>query len=103
MTTSQQVFRRQILRLILVPLLVTFLIAGVLELQVHRLTNAQDWVDHTDVVLSQARLLMRYIIDQETGLRGYLLTRDDHFLQPYYAAESNLPDVFRQIQTNICR
>jgi PAS domain S-box-containing protein len=100
MTTSQQVFRRQILRLILVPLLVTLLIAAVLELQVHRLTKAQDWVDHTDVVLAQARLLMRYIIDQETGLRGYLLTRDDHFLQPYYAAESHLPGVFSQIQTN---
>jgi PAS domain S-box-containing protein len=100
MTTSQQVFRRQIRRLILVPLLVTFLIAGVLELQVHRLTTAQDWVDHTDVVLAQSRLLLRYMIDQETGLRGYLLTRDDHFLQPYRTAETALPGLFEQIQAN---
>jgi PAS domain S-box-containing protein len=101
MTTSQQVFRRQIGRLILVPLLVTFLIAGVLELQVHRLTNAQDWVDHTDVVLAQTRLLMRFIIDQETGLRGYLLTHDNHFLQPYHFAETALPGLFEQMRSNI--
>ena len=101
MTTSQQVFRRQIGRLILVPLLVTFLIAGVLELQVHRLTKAQDWVDHTDVVLAQTRLLLRFIIDQETGLRGYLLTHDEHFLQPYHFAETALPGLFEQMRANI--
>jgi PAS domain S-box-containing protein len=100
-TTSQQVFRRQVRRLILVPLLVTILIAGVLELQVHRLTKAQDWVDHTDVVLAQARLLTRFIVDQETGLRGYLLTQDTHFLQPYHFAESSLPGLFEQMRANI--
>lgn len=101
MTTSQQVFRRQIGRLILVPLLLTFLIAGVLELQVHRLTSAQNWVDHTDVVLAQTRLLTRFIIDQETGLRGYLLTHDNHFLQPYQFAETALPGLVEQMRANI--
>jgi hypothetical protein len=37
MTTSQEVFRRQIRRLNLVPLIVSLLIAAVLELQVRRL------------------------------------------------------------------
>jgi PAS domain S-box-containing protein len=79
----------------------TLLIAGVLELQVHRLTKAQDWVDHTDVVLAQTRLLTRYIVDQETGLRGYILTHDDHFLQPYHFAEASLPALFEQMRSNI--
>ncbi len=101
MTTSQQVFRKQIRRLILVPLLVTFLIAVVLELQVHRLAKAQDWVDHTDVVLAQSRLLLRFMIDQETGLRGYLLTHDNNFLQPYHFAETALPGLLDQMRANI--
>ena len=101
MTTSQQVFRRQIGRLILVPLLLTFLIAGVLELQVHRLTEAQNWVDHTDVVLAQTRLLTRFIIDQETGLRGSLLTHDNRFLQPYKFAETALPGLIEKMRANI--
>lgn len=99
MTTSQQVFRRQIRRLILVPLLVSLLIATVLELQVHRLTSAQSWVEHTDIVIARARLLLGSIIDQETGLRGYLLTRDERFLQPYHAAEQSLTGLFAELNS----
>lgn len=101
MTTSQTVFRRQLRRLILLPLLILLLIAGGLEFQVRRLTFAQNWVDHTDVVLSQSRLLLRFIIDQETGLRGYVLTHDMRFLQPYRAADQKLQPLFEQVQTTI--
>jgi CHASE3 domain sensor protein len=99
MTTSQEVFRRQIRRLILVPLIVSLLIAAVLELQVRRLTSAQEWVEHTDFVIAQSRLLLRSIIDQETGLRGYLLSRDTQFLQPYHSAEASLPRLFDQLRS----
>jgi signal transduction histidine kinase/CHASE3 domain sensor protein len=34
--------------------------------------------------------VLRYVIDQETGVRGYLLTQDKQFLQPYHAAKRNL-------------
>ena len=101
MTTTQQVFRRRIARLILVPLIVSSLIAGVLELQVRRLASAEAWVDHTDVVLAQGRLLLRAIIDQETGLRGYELTHDERFMQPYRAASATLDALFPAIQNLI--
>jgi len=98
MTTSQEVFRRQIRRLILVPLIVSLLIAAVLELQVRRLTSAQGWVEHTDFVIAQSRLLLRSIIDQETGLRGYLLSRETQFLQPFHSAEASVPGLFDQLR-----
>ena len=94
MTTSQRVFRQRIRRLIVVPLVISLLIVGVLEIQVWRLTSAQNWVDHTDVVLSQARLLLRALVDQETGLRGYLLTHDERFLQPYHSSGAMLDGLF---------
>ncbi len=34
--------------------------------------------------------VLRYLIDQETGVRGYLLTMDRKFLQPYDAAKDEL-------------
>jgi signal transduction histidine kinase/CHASE3 domain sensor protein len=34
--------------------------------------------------------VLRYVIDQETGVRGYLLTQDKQFLQPYHAAKKDL-------------
>ena len=101
MTTSQQVFRRQIRRLILVPLGILLLIAALLEVQVRRLSSAQNWVDHTAVVLAQARLLLSLMIDQETGLRGFVLTHDERFLQPYYAADLALPKVFDQLRFTV--
>jgi PAS domain S-box-containing protein len=100
-TTSQRVFQRQIRRLILVPLALLLLIAALLEFQVRRLTAAQDWVDHSDVVLSQARLLLRFMIDQETGLRGFLLTHDQRFLDPYHAADPALDRLFDQLAASV--
>lgn len=100
MTTSQKVFRRQVRSLVIVPLIILLAIVGLLAYQVHRLTTAQAWVDHTDVVLGQSRLLLRVIIDQETGLRGYLLTDDQHFLQPYHQAEQSLPGLFQQLNAS---
>ena len=97
MTTSQEIFRRQLRRLILVPLIVALLIAAVLELQVRRLTEAEGWVEHSDFVIAQARLLLRSIIDQETGLRGYLLSHDQRYLQPYHEGEASIPAVFQRL------
>jgi signal transduction histidine kinase len=34
--------------------------------------------------------VLGYVIDQETGVRGYLLTQDKEFLQPYHAAKKDL-------------
>lgn len=101
MTTSQRVFRQRISRLILVPLFVSLAIFAVLEIQVYRLTAAQNWVDHTDVVLAQARFLLRAIIDQETGLRGYLITRDQRFLEPYRVSGAKLGDLFTSIRSTV--
>ena len=38
-----------------------------------------------------SQLVLRYVIDQETGVRGYLLTQDSQFLDPYYLAKRDLP------------
>jgi C4-dicarboxylate-specific signal transduction histidine kinase len=39
----------------------------------------------THVVIDTAQALLSAMIDAETGQRGYLLTGDEHFLQPYLA------------------
>src|SRR3712207_7941097 len=37
------------------------------------------------------------MLNQETGLRGYLITREERFLQPYEAGVADLEDVDAQI------
>ena len=43
--------------------------------------------------------LLTWVIDSETGLRGYLLSGDPEFLQPYVAAPAQLQRVGRQLES----
>ncbi len=48
--------------------------------------------------LKSSELILRYMIDQETGVRGYLLTQDEEFLQPYQMAKQALPHPLVELQ-----
>lgn len=47
------------------------------------------WVNHSNLVISDATALAKAAIDVETGSRGYLLTGDESFLSPYYNGLAN--------------
>ena len=41
------------------------------------------WVDHTHLVIAAADEALAGLVDMETGYRGYLVTGEDEFLDPY--------------------
>ena len=43
------------------------------------------WTEHTHKVISQMEILTGSMVDQETGLRGFIITADGAFLDPYKA------------------
>jgi len=43
------------------------------------LNTSLHWVDHSDLVIANARQLMRNVVEMDTGLRGYHLTNDSEF------------------------
>jgi signal transduction histidine kinase/ActR/RegA family two-component response regulator len=45
------------------------------------------WVEHTHKVISEGHLLMKLMVDMETGERGFIITGKEHFLEPYYSAK----------------
>jgi PAS domain S-box-containing protein len=51
---------------------------------------------HTDIVLNKASELLSELIDAETGQRGYLLTGDDNFLEPYLLVRD---DIINHLET----
>lgn len=51
--------------------------------------DAAAWQKHTFIVLDAAEDLLSSLKDAETGLRGYLLTGDKAYLEPYLAVRSN--------------
>jgi two-component sensor histidine kinase/CHASE3 domain sensor protein len=54
-------------------------------------------VQHTYEVRRQARELVQALVDAETGQRGYLLTSEQAYLEPYRAAVSALDAIYRNL------
>ncbi|MGM3422800.1 response regulator [Pseudomonas benzopyrenica] len=61
---------------------------------IYYLLKVTQWVEHTDRVISEANANFRLVVDLETGMRGYLLSGNTSFLQPY---ERALPNVEPQL------
>ncbi len=76
-------FSRILRTSLLIPTLVIMVMAAIVGWELQQLRTALTWVDRADRVISEMRLTLRSMVDEETGLRGYLLTRRDEFLQPY--------------------
>lgn len=76
-------FRRKILSLTLLPLPLVLAVCALLIWQISRQRASSQWVSHTREVLLNVYQCERFLIDQETGLRGFLYTADPRFLQPY--------------------
>jgi len=53
--------------------------------------TAEAWVSHNLEVKEQAQQVLTILVDSETGMRGYLLTADPHFLGPYESAMRSFP------------
>jgi signal transduction histidine kinase len=60
--------------------------------------DASAHVDESARVLTASQELERLVIDLETGQRGFVLTRDEVFLQPWRDAQAALPDAIRKLE-----
>src|SRR5690349_18292973 len=56
-----------------------------------RLSNDQFWLEHTYQVLVNLEDTFSTLKDAETGQRGYLITGDTSYLQPYHNAIASIP------------
>ena len=76
--------RRWYLAVVVVMVLVVAAAAGVGAWALHSLGNARSLVvDQADPASRQALTLSNALVDEETGLRGYVLTGREDFLLPY--------------------
>src|SRR5882724_8873478 len=55
-----------------------------------RFAEADAWQNHTYKVLNTLNGTVARLVDAETGQRGYLLTGDEAYLEPYRAAIKNV-------------
>ncbi|MGR6859432.1 diguanylate cyclase domain-containing protein [Aliivibrio salmonicida] len=56
------------------------------------------WVIHTHNVITNSERLLSSMKDAETGQRGYLLTQEVTYLEPYYTGMSNAQQVYQELR-----
>jgi signal transduction histidine kinase/CHASE3 domain sensor protein/ActR/RegA family two-component response regulator len=78
-------FRRLLNWVIAPPLILMVLLAGVLLWQVENLLRSTRMVDHSDQIISDAHAVMASMLNMETGQRGFMITGQQEFLEPYDA------------------
>jgi methyl-accepting chemotaxis protein len=91
-------FQRKILTLTLLPLPLVLAICALLVWQILQQQQSSQWVSHTRDVLSNVYLGERYLIDQETGLRGYMHTAEPRFLEPYNAGQPKFEETIANLR-----
>ncbi|HEX7666496.1 MAG TPA: CHASE3 domain-containing protein, partial [Polyangiaceae bacterium] len=83
---QNQALSRRLTLALVIPVALLIVVAVLLGAQILRMTNDARWVDHSDEVVGKTNELAKQIIDQETGVRGYLVSGDVLYLQPYRLA-----------------
>jgi PAS domain S-box-containing protein len=73
-----------------IPFGMAITVAVILLLEVRFLMDEARWIEHTDQVITLSQRMFRNRIDQESGLRAYVLTGDKRFLEPFYEARNRL-------------
>ena len=64
----------------------------------HRLRSSRDLVVHTHEVIGTARLLFSGVQDAETGERGYVISQQPEYLQPYREATARIPQLLDKLR-----
>jgi CHASE3 domain sensor protein len=63
-----------------------------------KLTSTSQWVTHTHQVLEHIAAVLSLLKDAETGQRGYILTGDEAYLEPYHAGSGEVLNVVRELR-----
>jgi signal transduction histidine kinase/CheY-like chemotaxis protein len=83
-------FQRLLARSVIYPFVLLGLLALVLILLILHLLAVINSAEQMDLVISKATLIEKLVVDRETGLRGYVITKETSFLEPYTQATGPL-------------
>ena len=95
---DQKLFGKLLFRNIMLPLAVGLISSGIFIVLIFYMLAELRQVDHSDRVIAQTNKVEKLLIDGETGLRGYIITGKENFLDPYNNAIKKLPDELEDLR-----
>jgi PAS domain S-box-containing protein len=102
-TVEPRLYSRLLLRLLALPIAALTVLALILGYGLQRIQESASTVDRADVVILHANRLIKLMVDEETGLRGFLLSRDPLFLQPLHDADQQIEPEFNTLFSMVNR
>ncbi|HEV2247145.1 MAG TPA: CHASE3 domain-containing protein [Terriglobia bacterium] len=63
-----------------------------------RFIGSAEWVEHTHQVLQKLEALVSSLKDAETGQRGYLITGEERYLEPYRSANEAVDQMLKDLR-----
>lgn len=87
---NQSSFRLLLLRFAMLPVLCVALLVGIISLQIHRISAERTQASQATLIVLACDQLLNSLVDEETGVRGFAISGDTSFLQPYRLAKSRV-------------
>ena len=94
-------FRTQLILGFGSTLIVLFALCALVFSNLNKLNSSSDWIEHTHRVINHANQLVAFMVDRETGMRGYAVSGDEEFLDPYKSGESEFKTLVKELQVTV--
>ena len=91
-------FGRKIAAGFALSLILLMAIGTVAYASISKLTSTSQWVTHTHEVLEHIARIVSLLKDAETGQRGFVITGDEVFLEPYQSGSGGLQNVVKDLR-----
>jgi len=91
-------FKRNIRLGLGISLAVLIISSAASYISIRKLLESDHWVDHTFQVIQDLDNIISRLKDAETGQRGFLLTADPVFLEPYNGSKDDIGDLIDHVQ-----
>jgi methyl-accepting chemotaxis protein len=70
-------------------LILMIIVSTVAYNSIKSLIYTTGWVEHTNKVINTGKTVSGSMVDMETGLRGFMVTGDENYLDPYFKGNKN--------------
>lgn len=84
-----------------IPIILIISIAALVYDSLEDLLISNKWVNHTYEAIDLGKSIGTSLVDMETGLRGYLVSGKDEFLEPYDAGLIRFQNLIKQTKNKV--
>ena len=94
-------FRSQLLIPSSIALVLLLITSVTVYFSIDRLLKTTNWVEHTYKVIGSSNKIMATLVDQETGMRGFAVSGDEAYLEPYNKGKAIFESEIEALQETV--